>query len=274
MPILAIDRPPLKIGSTVDIPFCLQVESPAMRFSALLVTVVILLGMPSADLQADENGWIELIGEKPLDAWANPGGDWVIAGDATVDPANPKRLAARSGHGVLVNSKKGTARDLISKQKFGPVELHVEFLIAKGSNSGVKLEGLYEIQIYDSWGVKDPRASDCGGIYPRAELKPTYHHIDKGVPPRTNACKRPGEWQTLDIIFLPPRFDDHGMKTANARFVKVTLNGTIVHENVEVKTPTGHAWHEKEIAEGQILLQGDHGPVAFRHVRARRYAGN
>jgi hypothetical protein len=160
----------------------------------------------------------------------------------------------------------------VSKQKFGDVEVHAEFMIPKGSNSGVKLEGLYEIQIFDSYGVEEPKATDCGGIYPRAEQKPTYHHIDKGVPPRTNASKPPGEWQSLDIVFQAPRFDADGKKIANARFVKVVLNGQVVHEDVEVKTPTGHAWHNQEIPTGPLLLQADHGPVAFRNVRARPYA--
>ena len=149
---------------------------------------------------------------------------------------------------------------------------HVEFLIPKGSNSGVKLQGLYEIQIRDSWGVKAPKGSDCGGIYPRAELKPKYHYLDKGVPPRLNACKKPGEWQTLDIRFQAPRFDADGKKTANARFLKVVLNGQVIHDNVEVPTPTGHAWHTQESATGPLLLQGDHGPVAFRNVRVRTSA--
>jgi hypothetical protein len=147
-------------------------------------------------------------------------------------------------------------------------------MIPRRSNSGVKLMGLYEIQIFDSWGVKEPTGSDCGGIYPRAELTPVYHYLDKGVPPRTNAARRPGEWQTLDVVFQTPRFDAQGKKTADAHFVKVVLNGTVIHQDVAVETPTGHAWHEKEVARGPLLLQGDHGPVAFRNVRVRPLPGS
>jgi hypothetical protein len=229
--------------------------------------------IPSHRVARADDGWINLIGDKELEAWDARADEWLIGGDAQLDSANAKRLVAKPGKGVILNGKKGNAHDLRTKQKFGPIEAHVEFLIPKGSNSGVKFEGLYEIQIQDSWGKKEATASDCGGIYPRAELKPTYHHIDKGIPPKSNACKRPGEWQTLDVIFLPPRFDEKGEKTANARFVKVMLNGVVIHDNVEAKTPTGHAWREKEIAEGPLLLQADHGPVAFRKVRVRPYAG-
>jgi pimeloyl-ACP methyl ester carboxylesterase len=234
--------------------------------NVVICAAVLLL---STACRAEETGWIDLIGDKPLEAWQASADEWLIGGDAALDGANPRRLVAKEGNGALINGTKGHARDLVSKRKFGAIEAHIEFLIPKGSNSGVKFEGLYEIQIFDSWGVKEPTASDCGGIYPRAELEPRYHHIDKGIPPRTNACKKPGQWQTLDVVFQPPRFDDRGKKTANACFVKVLLNGTLIHENVEIKTPTGHVWREPEIAEGPLLLQADHGPVAFRKVRVR-----
>jgi hypothetical protein len=186
-----------------------------------------------------------------------------------MDPQDPKRLTAKPGNSVLVNGPKGRTRNLLSKQKFGDIESHIEFLIPERSNSGVKFEGLYEIQILDSYGVQTPKATDCGGIYPRAELKPTYHYLDDGVPPRVNAARPAGEWQTLDVIFQAPRFDAAGKKIANARFVKVVLNGQLIHENMELRTPTGNAWQDKEIPTGPLLLQADHGPVAFRNVRVR-----
>src|SRR5262249_22052713 len=137
-------------------------SEPAMR-SALTCAAFVLCVLPC---RADD-GWIDLIGDKPLQAWQASADEWLIGGDAELDPANPKRLIAKPGQGVLVNGKKGHAKDLLSKQKFRAIEAHVEFLIPKGSNSGVKFEGLYEVQIYDSWCKKVPTASDCGGIYPR-----------------------------------------------------------------------------------------------------------
>jgi hypothetical protein len=145
-------------------------------------------------------------------------------------------------------------------------------MIPKGSNSGVKFHAHYEIQIQDSFGkTKELTGDDCGGIYPRAEQKPKYHHIDKGIAPKVNACKAPGEWQTLDVIFLAPRFDADGKKVANAKIVKAVLNGKVIHEDQELLTPTGHNWKNKEVATGPLLLQGDHGPVAFRNLRVRPY---
>ena len=227
-----------------------------------------LLFFPSL-LGAAELAWIDLFAGKSLDALKGKTAEWAVAESVQLDPKNPKKLTFKPGSGVLVNGEKGRAPDLLSKESFGDVELHLEFLIPKGSNSGVKFHAHYEIQIFDSYGVKELTGADCGGIYPRAEATPKYHHIDKGVPPKVNACKEPGEWQTLDVIFLAPRFDADGKKTANAKIVKATLNGKLIHENQELQWPTGANWKNKEVATGPILLQGDHGPVAFRNIRVR-----
>jgi hypothetical protein len=237
----------------------------------LLACWVVLAGLSSST--ADEPAWIELIGEKTsLDVWRSPAGKWIVAGDVVVNPKNDRLLTTRPGKGVLVNGDKGWARNLVSKQVFGDVEVEVEFFIPKRSNSGVKFHGVYEIQIIDSHGKKkELTGNDCGGVYPRAEARPKYHHIDKGIAPLTNACKPPGQWQKLHAIFLSPRFDADGKKVANARLVKVTLNGQLIHDNVELKTPTGDNWKKKETATGPLLLQGDHGPVAFRNLRVRPY---
>jgi hypothetical protein len=219
---------------------------------------------------ANPTDWKPLTGTPAADVWQGKTAGWVAAENVALDPKNDKKLSVKPGKGIFVNSGRG-ARDLLTKESFSDVEVHLDFLIPKGSNSGVKFHGLYEIQICDSFGVKKPGGDDCGGIYPRAELTPKYRYLDKGVPPLTNACKPAGEWQTLTAIFLAPRFDAAGKKIANARIVQAKLNGKIIHKNVEMKTPTGHNWTKKEIAKGPLLLQGDHGPVAFRNVKIRAY---
>ena len=219
---------------------------------------------------AAEENWTELLPAGSLEAWKEPHHAWAYVSGVHLKGGNPKLLDRDEGAGdVLWNGPTGRTGNIVTKEKFGDVELHLEFVVPKGSNSGVKLHGHYEIQISDCFGKATATASDCGGIYPRAELTPRYHHIDDGYPPRTNACKPPGEWQTLDILFRAPEFDKDGKKTKNARFEKVTLNGEVIHEGVDLPYPTGHAWHNKEMAEGPILLQGDHGPVAFRNLRVR-----
>lgn len=167
----------------------------------------------------------------------------------------------------MVSHGKGV--NLCTEKSYRDCQVEVEFMIPQGSNSGVKLNGCYEIQIFDSWKKKKVTGSDCGGIYPRGEYSPHYHTIDDGTPPKVNACRAPGKWQRLKITFQSPRFDAQGKKTANAKFVRVELNGIVIHENAEVKYPTGAAWHNTEHDQGPVLFQGDHGPVAFRNLQIK-----
>jgi hypothetical protein len=246
---------------------------PLLCWVGLCLMGVPLWGSVPSDVRAAEEGWMDLTGSQTFDAWRPPVGAWAVVGEVHLDPSNPKRLAAEPGIGIVYNGPAGRANNLITKEQFADVEAHVEFLIPKGSNSGVKFEGVYEIQIFDSWGKTDLTGSDCGGIYPRADLLPRYHYLDEGHPPRVNAARSAGEWQTLDVIFRAPRFDASGKKVADARFDKVVLNGQVIHEDVAAATPTGNAWVRKETPRGPLLLQADHGPVAFRNVRIRPLAG-
>lgn len=217
-------------------------------------------------------GWIELIGTRGLDAWREPRGEWKVAGEVAPAPANDTLLAAKEGEGILVNGAKGKTHDLITTAEFGDVMLHVEFLIPAHSNSGLYFMGRYELQIYDSYGVKKDKypGIECGGIYERWDKKKNKGY--EGHSPRVNVAKAPGEWQSFDVIFFAPRFGPDGKKIANARFMQVMHNGVLVHRNVQVTGPTRAATDLQPADEkptGPLLLQGDHGPVAFRNLRIR-----
>ena len=204
---------------------------------------------------------------KDLDAFKMPHGDWQPVGDVILDPMNPRKLFAKEGAGAWYNGPKGRTNNLYTKQKYGDLEISLEFMMSKGSNSGIKFHGHYEIQICDSFGKKQISGEDCGGIYPRAEAKPRYRHIDAGIAPKINACKAPGEWQKLQAIFLAPRFDKDGKKIANAKIALAILNGELIHEDTELLTPTGDRWRGPEMAEGPLMIQADHGPVGLRNVK-------
>jgi len=205
------------------------------------------------------------------DDWHNSD-KWDVAGEAMLNQNNNRRLVGQAGTGVLINGKEGKRPSLVTMRRdYRDVEIHLEFMAAKGSNSGVIFHGNHEIQILDSYGIKKPTAGHCGGVYPRAESKPTYHHIDKGSPPRVNAAKRPGQWQTMDIIFQAAKFDKEGKKTAHARFVKVVHNGKVIQEDVEVPYACGPNWDRKQVPQGPIIIQGDYGPIAVRNVRIREW---
>lgn len=243
-----------------------------MRYPFKLTTILVLIVLPMSGLSLwAEEPWVELINDNKLDAFTGKLDGWKFAKSVRLDAKNTRKLAWEEGTGMIVNGEKGRAKDLYTQQKYGDLEIHVEFLIAKGSNSGVKFHGLYEIQILDSAGknVKDLTGDSCGGIYPRAEQSPKYHYLDQGVAPKINSAKPAGEWQVLDARFQAARFDAEGKKTANARIVRATLNGEVIHENQELATPTGSNWKRKEMAVGPLMFQGDHGPVAFRNLRLR-----
>jgi len=210
---------------------------------------------------------VRLIGENGLNAWRQPTGEWMVGGDATMDPQNEKALKGSEGKGVVLNGPKGNTNHLLSAIEHGDVVAHVEFKVPKGSNSGVYFMGRYEIQVFDSFGIEKPEypGSGCGGIYERWINDKGF----EGHDPMVNASKPAGEWQTYDVVFRAPRFDADGKKTENARFVRVVHNGKVVHENVEVTGPTRAAAFEDEKPLGPLMLQGDHGPVAYRNVTVR-----
>ena len=210
-----------------------------------------------------------LTGPAGLAAWKQPTHEWLIVGAAALDPAEAKKLVLTDGAGVLANGRKGHTGNLVSAAEFGDAQIHVEWLVPKGSNSGVYVMGRYEVQVLDSFGNPKPGSGDAGGIYQRWDPKRGQGKEGfEGHPPRVNAAKAPGEWQSFDITFTAPRFDAGGAKTANAVFVKVLHNGQVVHENVEVTGPTRSAlWeYEAEKATGPLMLQGDHGPVVYRNI--------
>ncbi|MCI0638052.1 MAG: DUF1080 domain-containing protein [Gemmataceae bacterium] len=237
-------------------------------FSRAVWTAALIALAAASRAGAQEKAWIDLFANG-MAAWKTPHGDWQQMESAVLDAKNPRRFEAKPGVGAWYNGPKARTNNLFTKEKFGDVEVELEFMMSKGSNSGIKFHGHYEIQLADSFGKKEVTASDCGGVYPRAEAKPKYHHIDKGIPPKVNACKAPGEWQTLVVVFRAPRFDKDGKKTANARIEKAVLNGQVVHDNQELATPTGDRWRGPEFSEGHFMIQADHGPVALRNVRIR-----
>ena len=208
---------------------------------------------------------IELIG-KDFSMWRPEMGTWQIVDDVMMSAEDPKRFATVPGSGVIVNGPEGNTANIFSKADFADVKVHVEFMVPKGSNSGVYFMGRYEIQVFDSWGVKEPEFSDCGGIYQRWDGSRDPKGFE-GRGPRVNASLAPGKWQSFDVVFRAPRFDASGKKISNAKFESVVHNGTVVHENAEVTGPTRASVYNDEQARGPLMFQGDHGPVAYRNIR-------
>ncbi|HEY3282284.1 MAG TPA: DUF1080 domain-containing protein [Armatimonadota bacterium] len=172
-------------------------------------------------------------------------GNWYSRGSQ--DPSGWEVDAA----GVATPNK----HDITSKQEFGDCFLHAEFQepMEGHGNAGIGLQGRYEVQIMNSFGAKAENTA-CGAFYSQ-------------TAPRTIASKPAGQWQTYDIIFRAPRFDDQGKVVEQAR-ATVFQNGILVQNNAEFKGPTGIQYGEfrGEAKTGPIVLQGDHDVVKYRNV--------
>jgi hypothetical protein len=210
-----------------------------------------------------------------LSAFKTPTANWSIVGDVTVDLNQTNAMTTAPGKGILaciqLPKKAGLAYNLFTASEHGDVDVEVEFVMAKGSNSGIYLQGRYEVQLYDSWGAKELHVYDVGSIYERwDEARPTGTKGYEGHVARVNAGKAPGVWQKMRISFQAPRFDATGKKTANAKMLKVELNGMTLHENVELFGPTRSSM-EGEVPKGPLMFQGDHGSVAFRNLVVKSF---
>ena len=182
---------------------------------------------------------------------------WSV-GTPKIDPKNPKALIVVAGGDAMINTPAGHRKslDIYSGLKHGDGIIELEVMVPKGSNSGIYLQGEYEIQVLDSYGRAKMGGGDMGAIY-------------GAKPPKLNACRKPGEWQTYEIHFKAPKFDAKGKKTANARIEKVLLNGKLIQEKIELRGPTPGGVNGKEKPQGPLMFQGNHGPVAYRNITVK-----
>ena len=239
----------------------IDVRNKVWAVSAVLLLLLVLRPVVAAAAPPKEDAkkgdTVNPLG-KDLVGWLAKGpiekSKWQV-GVARMDPANPRRLVVDplgKGPAELITAE-GHGRDIFTAAKFGDCTIEIEVMVPQRSNSGIYVMGEYEIQVLDSYGRKKVGPGDMGGVY-------------GATAPRENASKKPGEWQQFVIEFTAPRFKD-GQKVANARFVKITLNGQVIHENVEMKKQTPGGVTGKEAPLGPLMLQGNHGPVAYRNIK-------
>ena len=203
---------------------------------------------------------------KDFTGWQVKGGDWSkakwYAGIAAVSEQDPNMLIVKQGSGEMINTPKHhkDSVDIYTDEKFGDCLIELEVMVPRGSNSGIYVMGEYEIQVLDSYGKENLKMSDMGAVFGAAV-------------PTVNACKKPGEWQKYVIDFRSPKFDENGNKIANARLVKVELNGQILHENLELPNPTPGGVTRKESESGPLMFQGNHNSVAYRNIKITKLSG-
>ncbi|MFV0606915.1 MAG: DUF1080 domain-containing protein [Niabella sp.] len=160
----------------------------------------------------------------------------------------------------------GGTGNIQTKQKFGDCQLHIEWRTpaeVKGTgqgrgNSGIFFMGLYELQVLDNYENRTYSNGQAGSIY-------------KQLPPLVNVCRKPGEWQTYDVIFTAPRYNKDSTIKTQAR-ITVLQNGVLVQNNATIWGATkyiGIATNEVQDEKASLILQ-DHGnPVSYRNVWIR-----
>jgi hypothetical protein len=183
-----------------------------------------------------------------MGAQAPPGAVVVFDGKSVASFQNGARM---TNDGLLMEG-------CTTKEEFGDCSLHLEFRLAympeasnQGrSNSGLYLASRYEVQMLDSFGLNGAN-NECGGIYTIAK-------------PLVNMCLPPLQWQTYDIDYTAPRFDDKGLKTTDAQ-ATVKHNGVLIQDKVNLPHPTTSAPVATEGSKGPLHLQNHGCPVRFRN---------
>jgi hypothetical protein len=235
--------------------FCRRVVSPmALMLSVAAVSYLIAKEYESGKV------W-------PEPKVVTPGEHAAAPSDAVV-LFDGQDLSQWEGADWIVNDGVATSHgaDIHTKKSFGPdYQLHVEWAEPEkidGSgqgrgNSGVFLGNHYELQVLDSYENATYFDGQCGAIY-------------KQSPPMVNACRKPGEWQTYDIVFESPRFEQN--KIAKPGYVTVLQNGVLIQNHTEILGST--AWDQPPTWEPHpeaqpIRLQFHRNPVRFRNIWVR-----
>jgi Domain of Unknown Function (DUF1080) len=251
--------------------------------SAVIVPTLMLGWGHSVAAQTDQKGivWKAHDRNRPAPAAVDPGdpGTQTSAGRAPADAivlfdgkdlskwthkdGSPAKWKVTGDYFEVVPKTK----DIITKQPFGDMQLHVEFREPAPpvgedqdrGNSGVIIMGLYEIQVLDSYQSKTYPDGQAGAVYGQ-------------YPPLVNVSRPPGQWQTYDIVFHAPRFDA-ASKLLRPAHVTVLQNGVLVQDNAEIHGPTATGDpYQAHAAKLPLQLQDHNHPVRFRNIWVRELA--
>lgn len=233
------------------------------RFSTALVISLLVLPISFASADEFKSGikWPEPPIVEPGTASTAPS-DAIVLFDGTDTSAFKNAEEWKVENGYMQVGK----NSIHTKQAFGDCQLHIEFCspeVVKGKgqgrgNSGVYLMGKYEVQVLDSYENKTYFDGQCGAVY-------------KQQPPTVNACRGPGQWQSYDIVFTAPRFNEDGTVKSKA-YLTVLHNGVLIHNHFELAGGTFWAEppsYKKHPEKLPITLQNHRNPVRYRNIWIR-----
>jgi hypothetical protein len=214
---------------------------------------------PGATVGAPPSDAIILFDGKDLSRWAHQGTG------ANAGKLIDTKWLVKDGYFEVAQGN----GSLVSRESFGDIQLHVEWaspIEVKGNsqgrgNSGIIIMGLYEVQVLDTYNNPTYADGQAGAIYGQ-------------WPPLANVARKPGEWQTYDIVFESPKFENG--KLVKPAYQTVFWNGVIVHNRKEVMGPMiyrGVPEYKAHDAEMPIMLQDHNNPVRYRNIWVRRLKG-
>ncbi len=213
-----------------------------------------LVPPPPARESGDE-GWLFLTYTDALGRWDSSG--WVLA-DVELDPDDPRRFRTMEGTGAILNVGPD-ATDFVGKEAFGDCKVHLLFQLPDGGSSAVYVMGRYAVALSALEHGSALTSEDCGALLRGASWP--------GRAPDFEGFRGSGQWHDLDLEFQAPRFDASGKKLENARFLRVRIDDTLLHENVELPEPALGALGADEVSAGPLVLRGTDTQVAFADVR-------
>lgn len=223
-------------------------------FEAEGVAGVLKDGKVSVTIGGQEAGTLDRVVRKSLTLGKKPPSDAVVLFDGK---STDEWAKVRGGEAVMSD---GLLHEGVnSKRRFQDCQLHIEFRLPyapkargqKRGNSGLYLQGRYEVQMLDSFGLEG-KQNECGGVYGIAA-------------PKLNMCYPPLQWQTYDVDFMAAKFDVDGKKTKNATMT-VRHNGVVIHENLELPKSTTASPLKEGAEPGFIHLQNHGNPVRYRNI--------
>jgi hypothetical protein len=235
-------KDPLKFSATAKFPPMGQGE-----YSAVIVGEALTLKEPAMTVELKRT-----VRKSPTMGAKAPDGAVVLFDGTSKDAWDGGRVDKTTG---FLNTD---GNDITTRKKFSNYTAHVEFMVpfrpdardqGRG-NSGFYQVDMYEVQILDSFGLEG-KDNECGGIYQRANCK-------------VNMCLPPLQWQTYDVDFTNAVRD--GAKVDKKARITVRHNGVVIHDDIEIKSPTGGARNEPEGTPGVLRLQGHGNPVQFRNI--------
>ena len=230
--------------------------------TTLLLCCVISLLSLNVQAQGSSGEKLTNVSTNDFSFFKEKQGQWEIRGSGSfgLEPTSKSKIANGLGSIVHTESTK-TPEQLTSVNEFGDIRIEFNFMLSKGGSIQLYVQGLYGINLNDSWDIEKSSSNIAGSV-----MQQKTGLSSSLVPARLNACRAPGLWQHIEIVFLAAKFDQQQKKVSNASFARILLNGSVIYENLEVPGASRLSPLSIESATGPIVFSSA-GVTAIKDIR-------